>query len=161
MLSNLSCKIEIFRPVSLPSLLFSFRSLCPRAWAKWAWRQNHEYNASFSIKVESEYLGEKLFKVTNKRYAYAAYSRIWRACRGGKTAWKNKGSRRNLDERRRGKGNREKERFLRMGFHRAKNITVNIAHEHACAVFECFFFFFLGGEARNTRAIKLHGKTLT
>lgn len=66
-------------------------------------------------------------------------------------AWKNKESRRNLVERQ-----RERERFLRRGFHRAKNITVNIAHGHACAVLECFFlfffFFFQGGEARNTRA---------
>lgn len=55
-------------------------------------------------------------------------------------AWKNKESRRNLVE-----TERERERFLRRGFHRAKNITVNIAHGHACAVLECFsfsFFFF-------------------
>lgn len=52
-------------------------------------------------------------------------------------AWKNKESRRNLVE-----TERERERFLRRGFHRAKNITVNIAHGHACAVLECFSFYF-------------------
>lgn len=76
-------------------------------------------------------------------------------------AWKNKESRRNLVERQ-----RERERFLRRGFHRAKNITVNIAHGHACAVLECFFsfFFFLFPRRRGSkysRVIKLHGKTLT
>lgn len=69
-------------------------------------------------------------------------------------AWKNKESRRNLVERQ-----RERERFLRRGFHRAKNITVNIAHGHACAVLECFFLFFFSFSKEERLEILARHKT--